>query len=252
MPNAGNTPPGREPERLGGGDERLDGGRVDRLGARQGQRQRRQVEVLRPASAPGSPAPTRSWARPSPCRRSRRSTASSCRVGQEVLRRGLHELGARRHRDRRGNPTRPMSWYSGSHDSIDVGRRRARRPRTSASMLRRQHPVGDHHALRLAGRAARVLQDDEPLGVGRRELERVAAGTPAAPGSTDAHRLDRRIAGGRPRRTRPAGRRSARAWRRRGGCAPGSTRRTPRATPSASAAAAPSRRCRPSSSRGRS
>ncbi len=37
---------GLEPERLGGSDERLDGLRVDRLGAAERQGERRQVEVV--------------------------------------------------------------------------------------------------------------------------------------------------------------------------------------------------------------
>ena len=62
---------GREAERLGRRDERLDRVGVDRLGAAQRQRQRRQVEVRASASAPGWRAPTRSSARPWPCRGSR-------------------------------------------------------------------------------------------------------------------------------------------------------------------------------------
>ena len=40
--------PGAEPEGCGGGHERLDGLRVDRFGAAERQRQRRQVEVVHP------------------------------------------------------------------------------------------------------------------------------------------------------------------------------------------------------------
>ena len=121
------------------------------------------------------------------------------------------------------NPTSPMSWYSGSHDSITSPGASPAASQTGVD-VRREHPVGDHHALRLARRAARVLQDHEALGIGRRDLERVAAGHARRAGQHAAERCDRRVTRLRPCRTTPGGRRSARAWRRRGGSGPGSPR----------------------------
>ena len=223
MPNAGNTPPGLEAERLGRGSTNAstavgstgsaplsasvsgDRSRPLHPPQRTGGEHPREVrpggggaavvaDPLHPVAraGPGSPA-----ARPA---RGRRPSSSAC---------------AR-------NPTRPMSWYSGSHDTItsssaELGRL-ARGVEVGA-----EHPVGEHHALRLAGRAARVLQDDEALGIVARAARALGA-----------RRTSRRRAARRPsarsadrpapaRRTRRAGRRSARAWRRRGGCGPGST-----------------------------
>ena len=85
-----------------------------------------------------------------------------------------------------------------------------------------EDPVGEHHALGLAGRAARVLQDDQALGVGRRAARAADALGVAAAGLHRAERRHRRVARRRARRTAPARRRSAGAWRRRGGCGPGS------------------------------
>ena len=220
MPNAGNTPPGREAERLGRGDERLDGVGVDRLGAGQGQRQRRQVEVRRIRfERPGRQHPREVRAgggRAAPVGDPLHPVA---RVGQEVLRRGLHERRRRVVIGIARKPTRPMSWYSGSHETITSSGHELGRLAAGVD-VRRQHAVGDHHALRLARRAARVLQDHEPLGVGRRDLE--ARRRSARRARRAAPRRSARSAGRRapPRRTRRAGRRSARAWRRRGGCGP--------------------------------
>ncbi len=101
-----------------------------------------------------------------------------------------------------------------------------------------EHAVGQHHALRLAGRAAGVLQDDQALRIGRRQLEGIGRTATGA----RLHGGERARPAGHParaRRTGRAGRRSGAGRRRRGGSGPGSIARTPRWTPSASAAAAP-------------
>ena len=85
-----------------------------------------------------------------------------------------------------------MSWYSGSHDTITSSLAELGRGARGVD-VGGQHPVGDHHALRLAGRAARVLQDDEPLGIVRRDLQPLAAGRGRGARQHRAHRLDRRI-----------------------------------------------------------
>ena len=68
-------------------------------------------------------------------------------------------------------PTRPMSWYSGSHDTItsvvDVELRRDRdRVEVGADRA-----VREHDALGVSGRPARELQDGEPVGIVGRTLE---------------------------------------------------------------------------------
>ena len=174
----------REAERLGGGDEVLDGRRVDRLGPAEGQRQRRQVEVVHPhpSRAARSRAPTRSSARPWPCRRqslihciqlpgwARKSCGAACTSCTPVV------IGIDR------NPTRPMSWYSGSHDTITSPSAQFGGHAAGVD-VGGEHPVGDHHALRLAGRPAGVLEDDEPLRIGRR-LRAGRRGPVGAPGMT--------------------------------------------------------------------
>ena len=57
--------------------------------------------------------------------------------------------------------------------------------------------IGDHHAFGLAGRAARVLQDDEPLRIGSRYLQAIAARHAGSTRQYRRHRGDRWIT--RPR-----------------------------------------------------
>ncbi len=116
------------------------------------------------------------------------------RLGQEVLRRGLNQLAPVGHRDRQepdqahvvvqGQPRHHhlglVELGSGTR-GIDVGG---------------QDTVGDHHALGLAGRAAGVLQDDEPLGIVRRDLQLISRRRGRRAGQHACHQFDRRIAGG--------------------------------------------------------
>ena len=95
------------------------------------------------------------------------------------------------------SPTSPMSWYSGSHDTITSSSRSSSAAAAMASRLAPKHPVREHHALGLGGRPARELQDDEPLGVVGRDapaLRRRGCPAPAAPTSSGS---DRRVAGHR-------------------------------------------------------
>ena len=58
----------------------------------------------------------------------------------------------------------------------------------------RQHTIGDHDALRLAGRSARVLQDDQALGVVVRQFEAIAVRHVGCARQDRPHRFDRRVA----------------------------------------------------------
>ena len=186
---------GGEPERLGGGDERLDGVRVDGLGARQGERQRRQVEVAASASAPGSPAPTRSSARRWPCRRqseihciqlpgwARKSCGAACT-----------SVAPRRHRDRQAADEAHVVVQRQPRDEDLVARARCRRPRSR----RRRWPMSTRSGI-ITPFGSLV----EPLvycritsrsGSGAGTSRRSPLGTPGAPGQHRADRDDRRVA----------------------------------------------------------
>ena len=62
------------------------------------------------------------------------------------------------------SPMRPMSWYSGSHDTA---RSACVSPRAGDDGVdvRPDAAVGEHHALRRRGRPARELQDGEAVGI---------------------------------------------------------------------------------------
>jgi hypothetical protein len=115
------------------------------------------------------------------------------RSREEVLRGGLHEVDALGHRQceepdeahvvvqrqPRDHHVVVGGQLGGDGAGVDVGA---------------EHPVGDHHALRLARRTARVLQDHQPFGVVRRYLQGVAAGDVGRSGHDALHRQGRRIA----------------------------------------------------------
>ncbi len=61
-------------------------------------------------------------------------------------------------------------------------------------MFALEHAVGDHHALGFAGRTAGVLQNDQPFGVMRGNLQRVSRWHVRCTGHDALHRHDRRIA----------------------------------------------------------
>ena len=233
---------GAEPERLGRGDERLDGVRVDRLGAAERERQRRQVEALASAAAPGWPAPTRSSARRWRCRRqsqihciqlpgwARKSCGAACTSSHAAASSGA--TGSRR------GPCRGRAAATTTITSsrLELGRlaawRRGWRASTRSGIIT---PLGSLVEplvyCRMTSRSGSCGGISQPLAA--RHCRRA--------GQHGRHRLDRRVAGRRRRRT-PASRSSistslASPWRMRGA---GATRRTRRATPSASAAAAPS------------
>ena len=194
IPNAGNTPPGRNPNGSAAATNASTasgstGSAPDRASVSDDR-----SRSLHPLERPGGQHPREVG----PGRRRAAVVGDPLHpvagVGEEVLRRGLHERGARRHRDRE-EPDQAhvvVQRQPRHHDVVA-----ATSPAASAAGVdvRRQHPVGDHHALRLAGRAARVLQDDEPLGVGRRHLQAVAARHAGRAGQHGAHR--RRSAGRR-------------------------------------------------------
>ncbi len=173
MPKAGNTPPGENPNRsaaatnastasgsTGSAPDRASVS-VDR--SRPSIRLSARVASTQAKLGPAVAVPRQSeihciqlpgWAR--------KSCGAACTSGTPFV------IGMAR------KPTRPMSWYSGSHDTITSSG--AEPGRVAAGVdVGGEHPVGDHHALRLARRPAGVLQDDQPLGVGRRHLEGVAA-----------------------------------------------------------------------------
>ena len=120
-----------------------------------------------PRRCGAAPAPRgrrRSSGPRSPCRRTRRSSASTARVG-----RGSPEghPGPGRCRASSGSsssPIRPMSWYSGSQETttsslVEVGRD----PRAVEVVA--DVAVPQHHALGLRGGTGRELQDRERVGI---------------------------------------------------------------------------------------
>ena len=167
-----------------------------------------------------------------PCRGRSRSTPSS---GPGWARKSCGAAARGRARSVIGMasiPTRPMSWYSGSHDtitsssaSIPAARRwrRGWRPRTRSGIIT---PLGSDVDPLVYCR----IDSRSGSGVGELEARR-RPGCPA-PGCTDA---ERRRWAGRPATGLVEGgqlrRRSAGAWRRRGGSGHGSARRTPRCEP---------------------
>ncbi len=106
--------------------------------------------------------------------------------------RGLHEIDAGRHRQRQeADQTHVVVEREPRHHHLALAEHR----RLAAGVeVGGEHSVGDHDPLGLAGRAARVLQDDQPLRVGTGDLEPVARRDVGRPGEDRPHRLDRRVA----------------------------------------------------------
>ena len=186
---------GPEPERLGGGDERLDRLGVDRLGAAQRQGERREVEPFSSLEGAGRQHP----------REVRAGGRRAAIVGDplhpvagmrhEVLWGGLHQLDPLGHRQRQ-EPDQ-------SHVVVERQPRHHRLlghelGRLAAGVdVGRQHPVGDHHALRFARRSTRVLQDHQPFRVVLGHLQPVTGGHVRGTWQHRTDRFDRGIAGGR-------------------------------------------------------
>ena len=193
MPKAGNTASGRKPWRDGFGDEGLDRVGVDGLGAVEGDAHARQVEALHPLERPCGQHPGE--VRPGGGRAAEVGDPlhPAAGVGEEVLRRGLHEVGAARHGqgEQADQPhvvvqRQPRDGHVvGGVDLAGLG---------DGVEVRAQHPVGQHHALGLGRGAAGVLQDHQPLGVGLGDLDAVR------PGAARARAARRRAApwAGRP------------------------------------------------------
>ena len=170
------------------------------------------------------------------------------RVGEEVLRRGLHEVDAGDHRDAEApDETHVVVERQPRHH--DVVRRRARRPGCSASRFAPNTRSGIITPFGSLVEPLVYWRMTSRSGSGAGISIALRAGV-ARPRHHVGHRHQRRVAGRGLVEGRPARGRSGRAWRRRGGCGRGWTPRTPRASPCASAAAGPSRPPRSASSPG--
>ena len=239
-----------EPVRLGGGDEGVDGGRIDRLGAGQRERERRQVEALRPPQRPRRQHPGEVGTGGRRAAQVRDPLHPVAGMGHEVLRRRLHEVDARSSSGGPGSRRGPCRGTAAA-TTPSPRRRRAARPQRSVDVRRRAPGRGSSRPS--ARSSSRSCTAGSPAARGPAgHLEGVAVRHARA---RRAARRDIDSVGGSPapdRRRRRTGRRSAAAWRRRGGCGRAWTARTPRASPSASATAAPSTPARPASSRARS
>ena len=195
MPNAGNTAPGRRPWRAPASTNASTRRGVDRLGAVERDAQARQVEAVAAARAPGRRARRRSSGRRWRCRR-RSDIHSIQRPGapSEVLR-------ARRARGRCrwssaacSSPTRPMSWYSGSHDTSTSSSGSSAAAARDGVEVGADRAVREHHALGIGGRPAGELQDRERVGVVGRALEVAPAVGAAGPGRSGVAADHRRVA----------------------------------------------------------
>ena len=137
-------------------------------------------------------------------------------------------------------PTRPMSWYSGSHDTITSSSARSRRPRTMRRGWRARTRSGIITPFGSLVEPLVYCRIDEPLGVVRRDLAvarragPLAAGQRSRPASTIGGSPGDRLVE-RRRAAASISTSLASPWRMRARVC----RRTPRASPSASAAAAP-------------
>ena len=195
----------REPEPARLGDERIDGLRVDRLRTGQRDGEIRQVEVLHPLERPGGEHPREVRPGGRRCAVVGEPLHPVARVGEEVLRRRLHEVDALGHRHREEpDQAHVVVQRQPRHEQLLVAHLGRLGQRIDVGA---QHPVGDHHALGFARRTARVLQDHQTLGIVRGKLQRVARRHVGRTGHDAAHRQDRRVARRRRRRSRRAGRR---------------------------------------------
>ena len=184
IPKAGNTPPGIEPERRGGGDERLDRDRIDRLGAGQRERERRQVEALGRA---GSARVASTQAKLGPAVAVPRQSEIHCiqlpRVGHEVLRRRLHQVDAASSSGWRGSRRGPCRGTAAATTP-------SRRPRSSSAASQQASMLADSTRSGIITPFGSLV---EPLvycrmtsrsGSGGGSSRRRRSARPGAPGST--------------------------------------------------------------------
>ena len=184
MPKAGNTAPASNPNGSAASTNASTAFGSTGSAPRQRERQRRQVEARSARfERPGREHPREVRSGGRGAADSRRPSCIQLPGGHEVLRGRLHEVDTLGHRERQE-----------PDEAHVVVQRQPRDHRLADAQLgglaagvdvRRQHTVGDHHALRLARRTAGVLEDDEPLRVVRGQFERSPRRDVRAPGSTE-------------------------------------------------------------------